>query len=109
MAHIEPMTHIDSMSGKYAKTDQVYTKIRKFDERTIGVRLKHPATNQPPSAGQQTAQQKLAAAAARVKTAMADAEQKAALKAEWKAQRKYKTLIAYAFHKLYNQQEGGGN
>ena len=109
MSKLNMSTPFDSNNGKYAKTDQIYFKIRKFDERTIGVRLKHPATNQPPSAEQQTAQQKLAAAAARVKAAMADAEQKAALKAEWKAQRKYKTLIAYAFHKLYNQQEGGGN
>lgn len=109
MAFISPMTHIDSMSGKYAKTDQVYTKIRKFDEQTIGVRLKHPATNNPPSAAQQVAQEKLAAVAALVKAAMADVEQKAALRDEWMQQRKYKTLTGYAFHKFYNQQQGGGD
>ena len=110
MAFISPMTHIDSMSGKYAQTDEVYTKVRKFDEQVIGVRLKHPATNDPPSAAQLAAQEKLAAVAALVKAAMADAEQKAALQEEWMQQRKCKTLWGYAFHKLYNQQqEGGGN
>lgn len=85
MSKINMATPFDSNNGKFAQTDQIYFKIRKFDEQVIGVRLKNPATNQPPSAGQQAAQQKLAAAAARVKAAMADAEQKAALKAEWKA------------------------
>lgn len=108
MAKINPMTHIDSMSGKYAQTDEVYTKVRKFDEQVIGVRLKHPATNDPPSAAQLAAQEKLAAVAALVKAAMADAEQKAALHDEWMQQRKCKTLWGYAFHKLYNQQQEGG-
>ena len=108
MAKISPMTHIDSISGKYAKTDQVYTKVRAFDEQTFGVRLKHPATNEPPSAGQQTSQAKLASVAALVKTALADAAQKATLKAEWKAQKKYKTLVSYAFHKLYHSEQQGG-
>lgn len=108
MAKISPMTHIDSMSGKYAKTDQVYTKVRAFDEQTFGVRLKHPATNEPPSAGQQTSQAKLASVAALVKAALADPEQKATLKAKWKTQRKYKTLVSYAFHKLYHSEQQGG-
>lgn len=103
MAHIEPMTHIDSMKGKYAKTDKVYTKVRKFDERTIGVRLKHPVTNEPPSAAQQTVQEKFKTIYAQVKTALADAEQKAALTAEWQKQRKCKTLQGYAFRKFYKQ------
>lgn len=103
MATISPMTHIDSMSGKYAKTDKVYTKVRKFDERTIGVRLKHPVTNDPPSAAQQTAQEKFKTIHAQVKTALADAQQKAALKAEWQQQRKCKTLRGYAFRKFYNE------
>ena len=100
MASISPMTHIDSMSGKYAKTDKVYTKVRKFDEQTIGVRLKHPVTNEPPSAAQQAAQAKMTAVAALVKAAFADAEQKATLRAEWLGQHKYKTLTSYAFHKF---------
>ena len=109
MAKISPMTHIDTMTGKYAKTDKVYTKVRKFDDQVIGVRLKHPVTNEPPTAGQLAVQTKLATVAAAVKTALADAAQKATLKAEWKAQRKYKTLTSYVFHKLYNVQQEGGD
>jgi len=97
------MTHIDSMKGKYAKTDKVYTKVRKFDEQTIGVRLKHPVTNDPPSAAQQTVQEKFKTIQAQVKTALADAGQKAALKEEWQQQRKCKTLRGYAFRKFYNE------
>ena len=103
MAKIKPMTHIDSMMGKYAKTDEVYTKVRKFDEQVIGVRLKHPVTNDPPSAAQQTAQTKFKTIHTQVKTALADAEQKAALRVEWQQQRKCKSLTGYAFHKFYLQ------
>ena len=103
MARIEPMTHIDSMVGKYAKTDKVYTKVRKFDEQTIGVRLKHPVTNEPPSAAQQTMQEKFKTILAQVKTALADADQKAALKAEWQKQKRCKTLRGYVFRKFYNE------
>ena len=101
MAHIEPMTHIDSMKGKYARTDKVYTKVRKFDERTIGVRLKHPVTNDPPSAAQQTVQETFITIHAQVKTALADAQQKATLREEWLQQRRCKTLRGYAFRKFY--------
>lgn len=103
MAAISPMTHIDSMKGKYAKSDKVYTKVRKFDEQTIGVRIKHPVTNDPPSAAQQTAQEKFKTIHAQVKTALANAEQKAALREEWLAQRKCKTLNGYVFRKFYLQ------
>lgn len=103
MARIEPMTHLDSMAGKYSRTDKVYTRVRKFDNQVIGVRLKNPVTNEPPSAAQQTAQAKLRTIAAQAKTALADAEQKAALAEEWKQQRKCKTLWGYAFRKFYLQ------
>ena len=103
MAKLEPMTHIDTMSGKYAKTDKVYTKVRKFDDQVIGVRIKHPATNNPPSQAQIAAQTKMTAVAALVKAAFANAEQKAALRAEWLQQRKCKTLTGYAFSKFYAQ------
>ena len=102
MAFISPMTHIDSMKGKYAKSDKVYTKVRKIDEQTIGVRLKNPVTNEPPSAAQQTVQEKFKTIHAQVKTALADAEQKAALQEEWAKQRRCKTLWGYAFRKFYN-------
>lgn len=107
MAAISPMTHIDTMKGKYAKTDKVFTKVRKFDDQVIGVRLKHPVSNDPPSAAQKTVQDKFKAVYAQVKTALADPDQKATLRAEWQQQKKCKTLTGYAFHKLYNQQGGG--
>ena len=101
MAKIEPMTHIDVMKGKYAKTDKVYTKVREFDNQVIGVRVKHPVTNDPPSAAQQTVQEKFKTVHAQVKTALADAEQNATLREEWLQQRKCKTLRGYAFRKFY--------
>ena len=73
MAKIEPLTHLDAIRGKYARTDKVYTRVRVFDNQIIGVALKHPATNLPPSEGQQTAQQKMKAVQAKVSTIMADA------------------------------------
>jgi len=103
MAVISPMTHIDSMKGKYAKSDKVYTKVRKFDGQTIGVRLKNPVSNEPPSAAQQTVQEKFKTIHAQVKTALANAEQKASLKAEWQQQHKCKTLRGYVFRKFYLQ------
>lgn len=101
MATISPMTHIDSMKGKYARTDKVYTKVRKFDEQTIGVRLKHPVTNIPPSEAQQAVYDKFKAIRALVKTALADTAQKATLHKEWLQQHKCKSLYGYVFRKLY--------
>ncbi len=106
------MTHLDAVSGKYSKTDSVYTKVRKFDNQTIGVRLKHPVDNNPPTAAQQQAQEKFSTLVAAVNTALADAEQKAAFKAAWKKQKKYKTLRGYVFHvknKEQNSNANGGN
>ena len=103
MARIEPFTHIDRMQGKYSRTDKVYTKVRKVDNQVIGVRLKNPVTNDPPSAAQQTVQEKFITIQAQVNTALADAGQKAALQEEWSKQRKCKTLRGYAFRKFYRQ------
>ena len=97
------MTHLDSMAGKYSRTDKVYTRVRKFDNQVIGVRLKNPVTNEPPSAAQQTAQAKMRTVAAQAKAALADADQKAALQEEWAKQRRCKTLWGYTFRKFYNQ------
>lgn len=103
MAKISPMTHFDAISGKYARTDKVYTRVRKFDNQIIGVALKHPATNLPPTEGQQTAQQKMNTVQAKVATIMADAAQRAAYLLKWKNQRKYKTLRGYIFAQEYDK------
>ena len=65
MAKLNMATPFDSNKGKYAKTDQIYFKTRRFDEQVIGVRQKHPTTNEPPTAGQQAAQAQFATVAAR--------------------------------------------
>ena len=109
MSKINPMTHIDSMKGKYSKTDKVYTKIRKKDEQVIGVRIKNPATNEPPSASQKTAQDNLAAAAARVHEALTNPETAATYRQKFNKQRRYKTFTGYVFHLLYNVTEQGGD
>lgn len=108
MSKIKLMTHLDSVRGKYSRTDEVHTRVRKVDNQVIGVRLKNPATNEPPSAAQAAAQAKFTATMALVATALANAEQRATYLAAWKKQRKYKTLRGYVFHNLYSQQEGGG-
>ena len=97
------MTHLDSFSGKYHHTDKVYTKIRKFDEQVIGVRLKKPVTNVPPSEKQAAVQQKMTAVAAQAKAIFSDAEQLATYRAAWKKQKKIPTLTGYVYAQLYKQ------
>ena len=109
MAKLKLMTHLDGACGKYSKTDEVYTKVRKFDNQTIGVRLKHPVDNNPPTTAQQQAQEKFATIVAAVNTALADAAQKAAFKAAWKKQKKYKTLRGYVFHVKNNELNSDGH
>ena len=109
MSKISMMTHLDSVKGKYARTDQVYTKVRKKDQQVIGIRLKNPAKNEPPTAGQKTAQDKLTTVAANVKTAFATPETIAAYKAEFKKQHRFVTLSGYVYHKEFeklNSQNG---
>ena len=109
MAQIIMMTHLDSVSGKYSKTDEVYTKVRKFDNQTFGVRMKHPATNEPPTAAQQQAQEKFSEVITQVNTELADPEKKAAHKLAWKKQKKYSTLRGYVFHLKYNEANSGNH
>jgi hypothetical protein len=100
MAKISMATPFDCNKGKYAATDQIYFKVRKFDENTFGVRMKHPATNEPPTEAQQSVQTKFTNLIGQVKTALADSEQKATLTKEWKAQKRCKTLRGYVFSKF---------
>lgn len=101
MAKISPMTHFDAISGKYARTDKVYTRVRKFDNQIIGIALKHPATNLPPTEEQQAAQQKMKTVQAKVSTILSDASQRAQYLLKWKNQKKYKTLQGYVFAQEY--------
>ena len=97
------MTHLDSFSGKYHHTDTVYTKIRKFDEQVIGVRLKKTVTNVPPFEKQATVQQKMTTVAAQAKAIFLDAEQLATYRAAWKKQKKIPTLTGDVYAQLYKQ------
>lgn len=108
MAKINPMSHIDSFSGKYNRTDEVYTKIRAFDEQVIGVRLKHPNTNYPPTPGQAAAQQKMTTIAAQAKAIFSDPTQLATYRADWKKQKRIPTLTGYVYAQLYKQANGEG-
>ena len=104
MAKLQMATPFDSNKGKYAATDEIYFKVRKFDDQVIGVRLKNPVTNEPPSEAQQTVQAKFANMVEQVNTALADSGQKAQLTKEWKAQKRCKTLRGYVFSKLTKTQ-----
>ena len=108
MAKLEPFTHLENFRGKYSKTDKVYAKVRTVDDQMIGVRVKHPVSNEPPSAAQQTVMNKFKTVQAQVSTILADAEQRAEKLAKFKKQRKYKTLRGYVFHELYNAEQEGG-
>ena len=103
MAKIQPMIHMDRISGKYHRTDRVYTRVRKFDNQIIGVALKNPVTNDPPTEAQAAVQQKMTTIAAQAKAILADAEQLATYRAAWKKQRKVPTLTAYIYAQLYKQ------
>ncbi len=102
MAKIDPMIHLDAFHGKYGRTDKVYARVRKFDNQTLGIALKNPVTNMPPTENQQVVQDKFKAVQVKVAAALADPAQRAKYMTEWKAQHKYKTLRGYVFAKLYN-------
>lgn len=103
MAKITAMVHLDRISGKYHRTDKVYTRVRKFDNQIIGVALKNPVTNDPPSEGQAAAQQKLSSMAEQAKAIFADAEQLATYRSSWQKQKKIPTLSGYIYAQLYKQ------
>lgn len=103
MAKIRPMIHMDSMSGKYHRTDRVYTRVRKFDNQVIGVALKNPVRNQPPTEAQAAVQQKIANVAAQAKAIYSDPTQLATYRTAWKKQRRIPTLSGYIYAELFKQ------
>lgn len=108
MAMIEAMIHLDRISGKYHRTDKVYTRVRKFDNQIIGVALKNPVTNDPPSVAQAAAQQKLSSIVAQAKAIFSDSSQLETYKAAWKKQKKIPTLSGYIYAQLYKQSNAEG-
>lgn len=108
MAKLEPFTHLENFRGKYSKTDKVYAKVRKVDDQMIGVRVKHPVTNEPPSQLQKAVHDKFKAVIQQVNTLLADTEQRNAEEKKWRKQRKYKSLRGFVFQRLFNEYEEGG-
>ncbi len=101
MAQIDVMIHLNGIHGKYGRTDKVYAKVRKFDNQTIGVALKHPVTNEPPTEAQKAAQEKFKTVQAKVSTIVADPEQLKEYETKWHQQHKYVTLRSFIFAKVY--------
>ena len=97
------MTHLDGISGKYHHTDKVYTRVRKFDNQIIGVALKNPVTNDPPTEAQAAAQQKMASIAQQAQAIFQDQAQLLVYRTAWKKQKKIPTLTAFIYAELYKQ------
>ena len=95
----------DAEKGKFAKSDQIYFRIRRFDNAVFAVRLKNPSRNNPPTPAQEEAQQLFTDNAAKLKLIFADETQKAELKEAWLKQRKYKTFTGYVFHHVATNQD----
>jgi hypothetical protein len=96
MAIINPSTPFDSVRRKFAKSDNIHFCCRKSDNATIGVRVKHPYDGGS-SAAQQAVRNKFRQAKTAAAAALADPEQRAALLAAFKRQKRYLTLTGYAF------------
>ena len=106
MAQINAMIHLDRIHGKYAKTDKVYIRVRKFDNQLIGVALKNPTTNENPTTAQQTVMDKFATVHAQVDAILADETKREQYNKKYLHQRRCKTLRGYIFRQLYNSSEG---
>ena len=98
MAQVKPMGLIESMSGKVCKHSDMYF-FRKNDKVFSG-KICNPSTKDP-TENQLAAQNKFKTARTNAMTALADPEQKAALEAAFKAQKKYYSLYGYVFAQEY--------
>jgi hypothetical protein len=89
---------VESMSGKLCGHSDMYF-FRK-NGKVFSGKICNPSTKDP-SASQLTAQNKFKTARTNAKTALADAEQRAAYEAAFKAQKKYYSLYGYVFAQEY--------
>jgi hypothetical protein len=108
MAEIRPMELIKSMSKKVCMHSDVYFRTNKQTGKTTTGKLCNPSDKEP-SAAQTAAKARFAKVAAAVRAILTDPEQKARLKAEYKAQTKIGSLFGYAMHKLNDQYDADGN
>lgn len=100
MARMQPSTPFDSAQHKFAKSDQIYFKVRKADNALLSVRMKHPYDGGN-SASQIAQRAKFNQAQVATTTALANAETRATYEAAFKKQRKYVTLRGYIFAMEY--------
>ncbi len=108
MAEIKPMALIESMRKKVCMHSDVYFRTNKQTGKTTTGKLCNPSDKEP-SAAQTAAKARFAKVAAAVRAILTDPEQKARLKAEYKAQTKIGSLFGYAMHKLNDQYDENGD
>ena len=108
MAEIRPMELIKSMSKKVCMHSDVYFRTNKQTGKTTTGKLCNPSDKEP-SAAQTAAKARFAKVVAAVRAILTDPEQKARLKAEYKAQTKIGSLFGYAMHKLNDQYDENGD
>ena len=108
MAEIKPMALIESMKKKVCEHSDVYFRTNKRTGKVYTGKLCNPSTKEP-SAAQMAAKARFAKVVAAVRAVLEDATQKAALEAEYKAQRKYGSLFGYAMHKLNGNYDENGD
>jgi hypothetical protein len=108
MAEIKPMALIESMRKKVCMHSDVYFRTNKQTGKTTTGKLCNPSDKEP-SAAQTAAKARFAKVVAAVRAILTDPEQKARLKAEYKAQTKIGSLFGYAMHKLSPNYDSDGN
>jgi len=108
MAEIKPMELIKSMSKKVCMHSDVYFRTNKQTGKTTTGKLCNPS-DKADSEAQTKAKARFAKVQAAVRAILTDPEQKAKLKAEYKAQTKYGSLFGYAMHKLSPNYDSDGN
>ena len=108
MAEIKPMALIESMRKKVCEHSDVYFRVNKQTGKVTTGKLCNPSTKAP-SAAQTAAKARFKKVQAAIRTALADATEKAKLQAEYKAQTKYGSLFGYAMHKLNDNYDQNGD
>ena len=108
MAEIKPMALIESMKKKVCEHSDVYFRTNKQTGKVTTGKICYPSTKEP-SAAQTAVKARFAKVVAAVRTILADATEKVALEAEFKAQHKYGSLFGYAMHKLNSNYDQNGD
>ena len=108
MAEIKPMVLIENMRKKVCMHSDVYFRTNKQTGKVTTGKRCNPS-NQPASTEQAAVRARFVKVAAAVRAILADPTEKAKLKAEFKAQRTYGSLLGYAMHKLNGNYDENGD